>query len=415
MRAVDWNVCPATRRHIVADWRRTVKENDVDSFWKAIERQRKESLKLMFEETMSEELKVYLGLEWNQKVQERIDYRNGYRYRDLLTPQGWLELKVPRLRKAGFKTKVFKNYRRRMAAVDRALKDIFLAGVSTRRVGEALSCLLDASISATTISNVTKSLDEMVRRYQNRKLLDEYQYLLLDGIVLKVKEGLKYHKKAVLVVYGITFLGIKELVAYRQVARECKTTWLVVLNDLYQRGLFGENLRLITIDGHKGLRAAVEEVYPFVAVQRCWAHKVRNVVSYLRKSLQKECSKEIARIYNAKSKQVAINEFKVWKSKWQRVSKAAVDCLEKDMTDLLRFFDRPKDHWKKVRTTNPIERSFREVRRRVKTMNCFSNAASCDRIMFAIFNHLNNHWKEHPLKDFNQLGETAEEELTHFS
>ena len=415
MRVEQARVYPVMTRHILADWRRTVKENNCDEFWKATQRDMKELLKNTLEKTMSEELKIYLGLEWNQKSDQRIDYRNGYRYRDLLTTQGWLELKVPRLRKEQFNTKVFENYQRRMEAVDRALKDIFLAGVSTRRVAEALSCLLDAPISATTISNVTKTLDVKVRQYQNRQLLDEYQYLLLDGIILKVKEGLKYYKKAVLVVYGITFLGVKELLAFRQVSRECKTTWLAMLNDIHRRGLVGDNLRLITIDGHKGLRAALEEVYPFVAIQRCWAHKVRNVVGYLRKSRQKECSKEISRIYNAKSKQAAIDEFKDWKSKWQRVSTKTVHCLEKDIPELLRFFERPQSHWIKVRTTNPIERSFREVRRRVRTMNCFSNASSCDRIIYAIFNHLNNHWKEHPLKDFDQLADTRRKELTHLS
>lgn len=415
MSIVDMPVLPLTTKTILADWRRSYKENNPDEFWKSTKVHMKQLLKDFMETTMQDEVIVYTGREWNQKLTDRIDYRNGYRYRSLLTTQGWLELKVPRLRNGQFKTKVFSSYQRRMAAVDQALKDIFLAGVSTRRVAEALSCLLDASISATTISNVTKTLDIKVKEYQNRKLLDEYQYLLLDGINLKVKEGLKYYKKAVLVVYGITFLGIKELVTFRQVSRECKTTWLAILNDIYQRGLIGDNLRLITVDGHKGLRLAIEEVYPFVLIQRCWAHKVRNVTSYLRKSLQKGCSKEIAKIYNASSKQAAINEFKAWKRKWQRISETAVNCLEKDMVDLLRFFDYPQEHHKKIRTTNPIERSFREVRRRVRTMNCFSNADSCNRIMFAIFNHLNNHWKEQPLKDFNQLRKTTGKGLTHFA
>jgi transposase-like protein len=359
------------------------------------------------ETVMRDEVLVYTGRDWNERSTEKIDYRNGYRYRDLLTPQGRLELKVPRLRQQKFKTKVFANYQRRMKAVDRALKDIFLAGVSTRRVGEALSCLIGAPVSAATVSKVTKELDIQVRQFQNKPLLDEYQYLILDGINLKVKEGLKYKKKAILVAYGITFLGIREIISFRQVARETKPAWLASLNDLYRRGLEGKNLRLIIIDGHKGLRAALEEAYPFVKVQRCWAHKMRNVVNYLSRKRQKECSKEAAAIYNAESKQEAIEQFKIWKRKWTKVSESAVNCLEKDLSDMLNFFDYPKEHRKKIRTTNAIERSFREVRRRVRTMNCFSNAASCDRIIFAIFNHLNKHWKEHSFRRFNQLEQNA--------
>jgi len=402
MRVLD-KITPVSPRTILADWRREVKYNNVDEFWKATERNMKQLLNSLLEKTMEEEVVVYTGAEWNQKLTLRIDYRNGYRYRDLLTTHGNMRLRIPRLRKANFRTKVFANYQRRMRAVDRALKDIFLAGVSTRRVGEALSCLLDAPVSASTVSKVTKTLDKEVHKFQNKKILDEYQYVLLDGINLKVKEGLKYKKKCVLVAYGITFLGMREIISFRQVNKETKTTWTAFLNDLYQRGLEGKNLRLITVDGQKGLLSALDEIYPFIPIQRCWAHKLRNVVGYLPRKRQKECSSQAALIYNARTKQEAIKQFKIWKRKWIRVSKEAVKCLEKDAEYMLRFFDFPQLHRKKIRTTNAIERSFREVRRRVRTMSCFNNAASCDRIIFAIFNHLNKHWKERPFKRFNQL------------
>jgi transposase-like protein len=353
---------------------------------------------------MEEEVTVYTGAEWHKKSAQRIDYRNGFRYRHFLTKHGWIDdIKVPRLRKNRFRTKVFKNYQRRQQAVDQALRDVFIAGISTRRVGEALSCLLDAPISATTVSNVTKVLDQKVREFQNRRLLDEYQYIILDGINLSIRQSLSYKKKAVLVAYGITCFGLRELVSFRQVGKESKAKWLAFLEDLQRRGLEGKNLRLITIDGHKGLISAVDEVYPFIPLQRCWAHKMRNVVGYLSKKYQKQCSQEAHLIYNAPNKLKAIKAFKDWKAKWSRIDKEAVHCLEKDIDQMLNFFDCPEDHRIKVRTTNVIERSFREVRRRTRTMNCFTNEASCDRIIYAIFNHLNKHWKEHHLKNFNQF------------
>lgn len=399
-------VAPVSPNTILADWRREVKYNNIDEFWKATERDMKQLLNDLLEKTMEEEVIVYTGAEWNQKLAIRIDYRNGYRYRDLITTHGNMRLRIPRLRKANFRTKVFANYQRRMTAVDRALKDIFLAGVSTRRVGEALSCLLDAPVSATTVSKVTKTLDKEVHKFQNKELLDEYQYIILDGINLKVKEGLKYKKKCVLVAYGITFLGVKEIISFRQVNKETSPAWLAFLNDLYRRGIEGKNLRLITVDGQKGLLSALDEVYPFIPIQRCWAHKLRNVVGYLPRKRQKECSGEAAAIYNAQSKQVAVKQFKIWKRKWNKISPKAVHCLEKDLEYMFRCFDYPKEHRKKIRTTNAIERSFREVRRRVRTMSCFSNSSSCDRIIFAIFNHLNKHWRERPFKRFNQLRDT---------
>jgi transposase-like protein len=172
-------ISPVSPNTILADWRREVKYNNIDEFWKSIERNIKELLRGLLETTMQEELVIYTGREWNQKINEKIDYRNGYYYRDLLTNYGNIrKLRIPRLRKTKIKTKVFKNYQRRVEAVDRALKDVFLAGVSTRRVGEALSCLLDTSISATSVSNVTKALDKEVRKFHNKTLLDEYQYLI---------------------------------------------------------------------------------------------------------------------------------------------------------------------------------------------------------------------------------------------
>jgi len=385
-------LAPVSPNAILADWRREIKQNNIDGFWKDTERNIKELLRGLLEETMQDELVIYTGREWNQKLNKKVDYRNGYYYRDLLTPYGNMnKLRIPRLRKTKLKTMVFKNYQRRTKAVDRALKDIFLAGVSTRRVGEALSCLLDTPVSATTVSNVTKTLDKEVRKFQNKNLLDEYQYLILDAIVIKVKEGLKYNKKAILVAYGITMFGLREIISFRQVKRETKPAWTALLNDLFRRGLEGKNLRLIITDGHKGLLASLEEVYPFTPNQRCWAHKSRNVTKYLPKKIQKRCSKSLRKIYDANSKQEAIDQFKTWKREWNKISSNAVHCLEKDLPDLLRVFDFPKKHRIKIRTTNIIERSFREVRRRIRTMNCFSNPASCDRIIYAVLNHLNKH------------------------
>lgn len=181
---------PAQR---IAEWFQEVKENYQDEFWQDTDHFFKSLLKTLMEVTMEEEVVVYTGTQWHKKNQERIDYRNGFRYRSFLTKHGWIDdIKVPRLRKTRFRTRVFKNYQRRQSAVDQALRDVFLAGVSTRRVGEALSCLLDSPISATTVSNVTKAIDSKVKEYQNRLLLDEYQYLVLDGINLKVRQPSGY-------------------------------------------------------------------------------------------------------------------------------------------------------------------------------------------------------------------------------
>jgi putative transposase len=188
-----------------------------------------------------------------------------------------------------------------------------------------------------------------------------------------------------------------------QAKGESFEAWEGLINSLYNRGLKGENLKLIIIDGHGGLRSALSIVYPHVPIQRCWAHKLRNVSNYLKKAYQEDCINDARRIYKAKSKHLATAEFKNWKKMWNRKAPNAVHCLEKDLEELLNFFDTPKNHWIRVRTTNVIERSFREVRRRTRVFSCFSNKQSCERIIYAIFTYLNNKWKERPIKQFTQF------------
>lgn len=389
---------------ILKEWWQEIKENREEDFWANTRTYMKQVLKKLMESTMKGEVEAYTRSRWHERNEDKIDYRNGFRYRRFLTHEGPIEnLKVPRLRKSKFRTKVFKNYQARQEAVDQAIRDVFICGVSTRRVGEALSALLDAPVSAGTVSNVTKALDKEVKKFHRQKLTDEYQYLILDGIHLKIKGVLKGKKRVVLVVYGITVMGQRKLIGFRVVGVESEAKWEQFLTDLYNRGLIGKELKLITTDGCKGLHRALDIVYPEIPRQACWVHKLRNVSNYLPKKHQKECIKEARKIYLADNKKEAVRIYKAWAKKWARIKPEAVRCIERELDELLAFLDCPKEHQVKIRTTNVIERSFREVRRRVRTMNCFTNQPSCERIIYSIFNHLNNHWRNRLLKAFNQF------------
>jgi len=259
---------------------------------------------------------------------------------------------------------------------------------------------LDTKVSHGTVSNIVKRLDTKVKEYRTKPILDEYQYLFLDGISLKIRYNNAYHNRRVLVAYGITLFGERKFIGFIQTQGESSDAWEGFLNDLYRRGLIGKNLKLIIVDGAKGLRSALRLIYPLVPVQRRWAHKGRNVSNYLPKRYQKACTDELIKIYDAKNKPAAIDAFKAWKKKWLRVYERAVSCVENDLEELLCVYSFPKAQRKKIRTTNIIERSFREVRRRTRVFSCFSNKESCDRIIFAIFTYMNNKWKDRPLKLF---------------
>ena len=399
--------------NVAQRWRR-VKEF-VDScadaaFWVDIKRHTRSLLKDAMELAMLDEITRYMNRESYQRTENRIDYRNGYYQRSLDTELGPLfNLKVPRSRLGLFKTNVFERYQRRQQAVNEAICNVFLAGVSTRDVSGALKPLLETTFSASCVSGVTKSLDSKVKEFHKRQLLDEYQFLFLDGITLKVKTSLHAIKKLVLVAYGITVFGKKELISFRIASSESQNCWEAFLNDLLNRGLKGENLKLIITDGCKGLRAALDVVYAYTKRQHCWVHKLRNVAKYLKKSDEKEVLAQAKEIYKADTKREAVHIFRRWKNRWQRKYPQAVNCIEKDLDELLNFLEMPiKERYRKlirkrIRTTNVIERAFREVRRRTRPMSCFTNQDSVNRIIYAILTRLNNKWKDKLLFEFTQF------------
>ena len=371
-------------------------------FEQELEQQVRGQLKGLMEKAREAERDRYLSLGYYEHAPEfRLDYRNGYRLRDLATKLGLLRrLRIPRTRR-GFRSGLLPRYQRRQEAVNELIREAFLRGISTRQVGEVLEPVLGEAYSAQTISNITRELDGAVGRFHRRKLSDDYLYLFLDGVVLKVRDtGGTVRRRVILVACGITRRGRRELLGYQFAFNgESEASWVEFLQCLFLRGLEGKNLRLIVSDGGQGLRAALPLVFPRIAVQLCWAHKLRNLADKVRRR-EGSCVAQAAGMYRAKSKSQAQRAFRQWKQQWESRRPKAVACVERDLERLLNFYDVPEGHWKKVRTTNVIERSFREVRRRTRPMSSFSNPASCDRIVFGVISHLNRSWEKKPFKEF---------------
>jgi len=179
--------------------------------------------------------------------------------------------------------------------------------------------------------------------------------------------------------------------------------WWRFLNNLYRRGLIGESLGFVVTDGNPGLENAVDLVWSFAKRQRCWAHKLRNVAKYLRKKHLDICIREARAIYSANNKKEAERAYCKWEKKWVSIAPKAVKCIQKDLEELLNFYSCPKAIWVKLRTTNVIERAFREVRRRTRPMSCFNHDQSIERIVYAVLNRLNEQWEKQPLKEFTQF------------
>lgn len=360
-------------------------------------------LKLLLEQALLAERDRYLDLaHYEHDPEFRWDYRNGYYFRDFTTRLGRLQnLRIPRTRK-GFRSQILPRYQRRQEAVHDLIRQAFLRGISTRQVSEVLRPVVGEDYSAQTISNILRPLDAAVAQFHRASLADHYIYLFLDGVVLKVRDlAGQVRRRVVLVAYGVLANGKRKILAFQLASGESENAWLEFLHDLFQRGLQGKNLKLIITDGGTGLRAALPLVYPRIPVQLCWAHKMRNIAAKVRRK-EGSCVAEAAAIYLAGSQSEAQQAFRRWRESWQHRCPRAVACVERDLENLLNFFSVPQGHWKKVRTTNVIERAFREVRRRTRPMSSFSNSDSCQRIIYGVIAHLNSSWDRKPLPEFTQ-------------
>lgn len=317
------------------------------------------------------------------------DRRNGHYRRHLLTTLGDIELCVPRTRRYT-PTTVLRAYARRTPEIDRVILAGFVLGLSTRKVGEALLPMLGRPVSAGAVSQVAKTLDAAVAAFHRRPLKDRYKVLMLDGVVLARKTGAGALRRPVLVALGLLPDGRKEIIDFRLAGSESAAEWERFLTDLYRRGLIGQGLDMICVDGGSGLLAALPTVYPGIAVQRCWAHKIRNVLDKVRKADQPAVKRALHKVMNAPNTPAARAAARRFADRFDDKYPAAVTCLRNDLDDLLTCFRyKSQEQRRKVRTTNAIERRFREVRRRTRPMGTFQDRTSMDRILFAVFTHEN--------------------------
>jgi transposase-like protein len=267
-------------------------------------------------------------------------------------------------------------------------------------VGRVVSILTGEPVSAQTVSRLTRSLDGLVAKFHQARLDDDWAYLFLDGVSLKVRRPSGRKRLQMLVAYGVRPDGKRRLLGFMRSRGESQAAWEGLLQDLYGRGLEARNLLLIVTDGCPGLAAAIQTVYPRVLHQRCWVHKMRNILERVRKRDYEKVKAGAQAIYRAESYRRAQSAFRRFRQRWGQPYPAMVRQLEKDLPELLAVFNFPRHLRRKLRTTNVIERCFVEVRRRTRPMVCFVNVKSVDRIIFSIFNRFNQEWENRTLRIF---------------
>jgi transposase-like protein len=349
-------------------------------------------MKEALQEVLEGEMTEFLGAAPSERTDGRQGYRAGYYGRNLVTRIGKLELRIPRDRSGEFSTALFERYARSEKALVAALAEMYVQGVSTRKVTAITEELCGHSFSASAISTINKGLDQTLARFAQRQLDEPYPYLILDARYERVREAGVIAHRAVLVAIGINWDGQRQVLAVELANRESQSSWKEFLLRLKERGLAG--VEFVVSDDHAGLKKAIREVLTEGAWQRCYVHFLRNALDYLPRKADDDCLQELRWLYDRHDIQEAQRDLAAWIGKWQGKYPKLVDWVESNITETLTFYRLPRAHHKHLKSTNMLERLNEEIKRRTRVVRIFPNVDSCLRLIRALCVETHETWLE---------------------
>lgn len=344
-------------------------------FYQHLRQEACQVLRPFLHKIMCEELEAVIGCEWGEHSPQRQGYRNGYYQRDLGTTTGPIkDLKVPRDREGVFHTQLFERYRRYQPQIEEGLTQMFVAGVSTEKVGPVAETLMGITPSSSAVSRLNGSLSEKFEAWRQRPLEAEWQIIYLDGVYYKVRHGDEAVSMPFLVALAVDQQGNKQVLSLRASAEESKEGWLLLLEDLRKRGV--EKVGLFVTDGNDGLLAALAQVFPATPRQRCLLHIQRAVTSAIPKGERGKIWSELSGIWQQPTKAEAQDQLLAFKARYQKTYPEALTSLLSDEAHLFSFYQFEAKWHKFMRTTNAIESLFSNVRRRTDSIEVFTTEQS---------------------------------------
>ena len=338
---------------------------------------------------------------------ERLDTRAGHYDRKLHTKAGEVTLQVPRLRNLPFETEIIERYRRRESSVEEALVEMYLAGVSVRRVEDITEALWGTRVSPSTVSELNQKIYVQIDAWRNRPIEGEHAYVYMDGIWLKRSWGGEVKNVAVLVAIGVRFDGYREILGVVEGLKEDTESWRNFLRHLKERGLKG--VRLLISDKCLGLLEAWGEFYPEATWQRCMVHWYRNVMSVVPKGKVKEVMAMLKAIHAQEDRQAARDKARLVADKLDtmRLSQAAT-VVRDGVDETLSYMAFPREHWTRIRTNNVLERIMREIRRRTRVVGNFPDGKSAVMLVAARLRHIaGTRWGKRVYLDMERLREVT--------
>jgi putative transposase len=363
---------------------------DQQTFQQFLRELARNGIRVVVEEVMREELDVLIGVGWGACSPKRKGSRNGSYRRDLVTSSGRIEdLKVPRDREGQFHTQVFDRYSRYEPQVAQGLTEMFVAGVSTHKVGEVAQTLMGVAPSASTISRLNQTLVQQFDTWRARPLQEHWRIVYLDGVHFSIRHGEKADSTIILTALAVDLAGNKEVLALRACAEESKEGWLSLLHDLRTRG--ATHIDLIVTDGHDGLLAAVAELFAATPRQRCLVHKQRNILNAIPRRERGEVQAELVGIWEQPTQPEAVAQLAAFTAKYRQRYPEAVRSLREDEAHLLTFYEFPQALHRHIQTTNAIESLFSNVRQRTDQIDVFTTETSCLAIVWATMQDIRLH------------------------
>jgi len=359
------------------------------------------AVKLALETVLDEVVRDLIGAHRWQRLVSRKDVRNGTYLRSLLTTMGMIEVAVPRTRQNGSAVDVIGRYRRRSAEIDEGIVAAYVSGASTRDIGEITQALVGERVGRSTVSRVTKSLSEKVEGLRKAPIAGSVPYLFLDATFLDARWARTVENVSALVAYGIGLDGHRHLLAVTIGAEESEDSWSELLAQLIERGLSG--VELVVADAHAGIAAAVRRHLPEAPLQRCVVHLQRNVVGKAPQRLRSRLARAVWNVFQAPSRAEARQRLKALKGGLGRQLPEAMECLEGGFEAATRFYDFPRQHWHRIRSTNGLERLHGEIKRRIKAVGAFPDRASALRLITAVALQVTAIWTDRRYLDMSLL------------
>ena len=349
-------------------------------------------VRAVIQEFLEAEMAEAVGAEKGERVEGRLSYRSGYYTRSLVTRVGKLELRVPQDRNGRFSTEIFERYQRSEKALVAALTQMYIQGVSTRKVTAISEELCGHSFSASAISEINKKLDIELGRFARRELESEYPYLIIDARYEKLRENGVIRSRAVLVAIGIDWEGRRQVLGVEMANRE-SCHQLERVPSWPQKTWAARDLFAVS-DDHPGLKRAIMEVLPEAYWQRCYVHFLRNALDYLPRKVADDCLIELRWLYDRRNAEEARRDLAAWLRRWQEKYPKLCAWVEENIEETLTFYRLPREHHKHLKSTNMLERLNQEIKRRTHVIRIFPNEESALRLIRALAVEIHEDWIE---------------------